>query len=181
MKKGIFIALAALALAVFAVPEAQGKHGRSLDLRLSGSNFITSSQPDGTPTPLGQVSTSLQSGIAKGSGSPIFSAQTVIEAPGQDERCGELPGAGLSTTSVLTYDDGSILSITTDDEKSFYCFEPTSFDPDTGLPIAGIFTVEFEGTVTGGTGRFEGATGTWVGSAEAESSRVTAHLEIDLD
>ncbi|MDH3622857.1 MAG: hypothetical protein OES69_16765 [Myxococcales bacterium] len=176
MKKGIFVAIAALALAVFVVPAAQGKHGRSLDLRLSGSNFITSSQPDGTPTPLGQVSTSLQSGIAKGSGSPIFSAQTVIEAPGADPRCGGLPGAGLSTTSVLTYNDGSILSLTTDDEKSFYCFEQTSADP-----VAGIFIVEFEGTVTGGTGRFEGATGTWVGSAEAQSSRVTADLEIDLD
>ena len=87
-----------------------------------------------------------------------------------------MPGAGLSTTSVLTYNDGSILSLTTDDEKSFYCFEQTSADP-----IAGIFFVEFEGTVTGGTGRFEDATGTWVGSAEAESSRVTADLEIDLD
>jgi hypothetical protein len=179
MKTGISIALAALALALFAVPDAYGKSGPDMSLRLSGSNFITSSQPDGTPSPLGAVSTSLQSGIAKGSGSPIFSSQTVIEAVGGDARCGGfLPGAGLSTTSVLTYNDGSILSLTTDDEKSFYCFEQTSADPD---PIAGIFFVEFEGTVTGGTGRFEGATGTWVGSAEAESSRVTADLEIDLD
>lgn len=178
MKTGISIALAALALALFAVPDAYGKSGSDMSLRLSGSNFITSSQPDGTPTPLGLVSTSLQSGIAKGSGSPIFSSQTVIEMAGGDARCGGLPGAGLSTTTVLTYNDGSILSLTTDDEKSFYCFEQTSADPD---PIAGIFFVEFEGTVTGGTGRFEGATGTWVGSAEAESSRVTADLEIDLD
>lgn len=175
MKTGISIALAALALALFAVPDAYGKSGRDMSLRLSGSNFITSSQPDGTPSPLGEVSTSLQSGIAKGSGSPIFSSQTVIEAAGGDARCVGLPGAGLSTTSVLTYNDGSILSLTTDDEKSFYCFEQTSDDP-----VAGIFIVEFEGTVTGGTGRFEGATGTWVGSAEAEGSRVTADLEIDL-
>ncbi len=176
MKTGISIALAALALALFAVPDAYGESGPDMSLRLSGSNFITSSQADGTPTPLGAVSTSLQSGIAKGSGSPIFSAQTIIEEVGQDERCGDLPGAGLSTTTVLTYNDGSILSLTTDDEKSFYCFEQTSADP-----IAGIFFVEFEGTITGGTRRFEGATGTWVGSAEAESSRVTADVEIDLD
>ena len=130
MKTGISIALAALALALFAVPDAYGKSGPDMSLRLSGSNFITSSQPDGTPSPLGAVSTSLQSGIAKGSGSPIFSSQTVIEAVGGDARCGGfLPGAGLSTTSVLTYNDGSILSLTTDDEKSFYCFEQTSADP----------------------------------------------------
>jgi len=185
MKKGILLAIAVLGLAVFMVPDAHAwwwwHHGPDISLELSGSNFITSSEPDGTPTPLGAVSTSLQSGIAKGkSGRPIFSAQTVIEEVGEDPRCGPLPGAGLSTTTVLTYKDGSILSVTTDDEKSFYCFEPTAFDPD-GLPTTGIFSVEFEGTVTGGTRRFEGATGTWVGSAVAEEARVTAHVEIDLD
>lgn len=185
MKKGIFLAMAVLGLAVFMVPDAHAwwwwHHGPDISLELSGSNFTTSSQDDGTPTPIGPVSTSLQSGIARGkSGRPIFSAQTVIEAGGVDARCGELPGAGLSTTAVLTYKDGSILSVTTDDEESFYCFEPTGFDPD-GLPITGIFSVEFEGTVTGGTGRFEGATGTWVGSAVAEDGRVTADIQIDLD
>jgi hypothetical protein len=175
MKKGIFVTVAALGLALFAVPDAHGNDGSDLNLRLAGSNFITSSQDDGTPTPLGAASTSLQSGIAKGkSGRAIFSAQTIIEEAGQDDRCGPLPGAGLSTTSVLTYNDGSILSLTTDDEKSFYCFEPTGVD-------TGIFSVEFEGIVTGGTGRFEGATGTWVGSAVAEGGRVTADLQIDLD
>jgi len=71
--------------------------------------------------------------------------------------------------------------VTTDDDLSFYCFQPTVVDPDTQAPITGIFSVDFEGTVTGGTRRFEGATGTWVGSAEAEGGRVTAHVEIDLD
>ena len=184
MKTGIVITAAALGLALFAVPDAQAwwwNRGPDLDLRVSGSNFITSST-DGRPTPLGAVSTSMQSGIAKGkSGRPIFSAQTIIEAGGADSRCGVLAGAGLSTTAVFTYKDGSILSVTTDDDLSFYCFQPTVVDPDTGAPIAGIFSVEFEGTVTGGTRRFEGATGTWVGSAEAEGGRVTAHVEIDLD
>jgi len=194
MKMGIFIIAAALALALFAVPDTPAQawwwwhRGPDISLELSGSNFTTSSQDSttgedyGTPSLLGAVSTSLQSGIAKGkSGRPIFSAQTVIEAAGADSRCGILPGAGLSTTAVFTYKDGSILSVTTDDDLSFYCFQPTVVDPDTGAPITGIFSVDFEGTVTGGTRRFEGATGTWVGSAEAEGSRVTAHVEIDLD
>jgi hypothetical protein len=200
MKTGITITIVALGLALFAAPDTPARawwwwhHGPDVSLELSGSNFTTSSQDSvageeedyGTPSLLGAVSTSLQSGIAKGkSGSPIFSAQTVIDAgvPGF-EGCGGLPGANLSTTSVFTYKDGSILSVTTDDEKSFYCFLPTVFDPPgdpMGTPIAGIFSVQFEGIVTGGTRRFEGATGTWVGSAEAEDGRVTAHVEIDLD
>jgi len=191
MKMGIFIIAAALALALFAVPDTPAQawwwwhRGPDISLELSGSNFITSSQADGTPSPLGVVSTSLQSGIGKGrSGRPIFSAQTVIDAPAVEDfrGCGKnLFGAGLSTTSVVTYKDGSILSLVTDNEESFYCFEPTDFDPNTMLPIAGIFFVEFEGTVSGGTGRFKGATGTWVGSAEAEGGRVTASVEIDLE
>jgi|GEM_PF-1759688 len=174
MRVGIYIAMAALGLAVFAVPDAHGwwHRGPEIRLRLSGSNFITSSQDDGTPSPLGAVSTSLQSGIAKGkSGKSIFSAQTIIQQAGQDDRCGNLPGAGLSTTSVFTYDDGSILSVTTDPDISYYCYDPS----------VGLFSVEFGGTVTGGAGRFEGATGTWDGSAESVSARVMADLAIDLD
>ena len=171
MRLGIFIALTALALAVVAIPQAEGASGRTLDIRFSGSNFITSSTPDGRPTPLGAVSTSLQSGIAKGSGNAIFSSQTVIEEAGAfPEACGPLPGAPLSTTLILTYNDGSILSIATR-LGSYYCYEP----------VEGIFFVDFSGVVTGGTGRFEGATGSWSGSAEAQSARVTAEASIDLD
>ncbi|MDH3201955.1 MAG: hypothetical protein OEM15_13775 [Myxococcales bacterium] len=171
MKKGIFIAMAALGLALFAVPEAHGVDGQSLQLRFAGSNFITSSTDEGRPTPLGQVSTSLQNGIVKGGGSAVFSAQTIVEEAGQDDRCGSLPGAALSTTTVLTYNDGSILSLTTDDEVSFFCFDP----------ISGVFFVDFAGTVTGGVGRFEGASGSWQGTAQAQSSRVTADITVDLD
>ena len=169
MKKGIFIAVAALALAVFAVPEAQGKSGRTLDLQFSGSNFTTSSV-DGRPTPLGAVSTSLQSGVVKGSGGGIFSAQTVVEEAGQLAECGPLPGGELSTTIVITYNDGSILSLATS-SGSFFCFDP----------VDGVFSVNFVGTVTGGVGRFEGAGGTWEGTARAQGSRVTAESSVDLD
>ena len=169
MKTGIFIALAALALAVFAVPDALGKSGPDLDMRLAGSNFITSSGDDGRPTPLGQVSTSIQSGISKGSGSAIFTAQTIIEAAGADDRCSPLLGADLSTSTVLTYSDGSILSLVTG-PGSFYCTDGS------------VFLVDFAGTVAGGEGRFEGATGTWAGTAESlPTARVTAEVSVDLD
>lgn len=172
MKTGISIALAALALALFAVPDAYGKSGRDLDIRISGSSFITSSQDDGTPTPVTEAGTSLQSGIAKGSGSAIFSAQTVTEQPLPDARCpAELPvGNDLTTSVVLTYNDGSILSLTTTtDGTGSFCSDGV------------LFVAEFTGIVSGGEGRFEGATGTWEGTAQVDGTRVTGNLIVDLD
>lgn len=181
MKKGIFIAVAALALAVMAVPEAHGKNGRSLDLTLSGSIFVTSST-DGRPTPTDGLSaiTSLSNGIAKGSGSPVFTAQSVTEPlpespadypPACLAMDPPIAGAGLSATTVFTFADGSLLTITTDPEISFYCSDGVDF------------TVEFGGMVEGGTGRFEGASGSWEGTAVATggTGRLIAHTTVDLD
>lgn len=190
MKTGIFIIAAALAMALFAVPDTPAQawwwnRGPDLNLRISGSNFITSST-DGRPTPLGLVSTSMQSGIAKGkSGNSVFTAQTIVEMAGDlQELCGASPeqgifGAGLSTTTVFTYKDGSTLSLTTAlndaDEplRSYYCYDAST----------GNFSVEFEGSIAGGTGRFEGATGTWEGTADTIGGAgiVTAHVMVDLD
>lgn len=169
MKKGIFVALAALALAVFAVPEAQGKNGRSLDISLSGSLFVTSNTADGRPTMTdGRVLTALASGIGKGSGSPLFSMQVVNEQFGPDARCAPFGGADVSATIVLTYNDGSILSLETTD-NSFACSDGV------------LFVAEIAGTVTGGDGRFAGATGSFNGSGTTTANRLSAELAIDLD
>ncbi len=170
MKTGILVSLAALALTVFAVSEAQGKNGKLLKVRLFGSSFTTSSQDDGTPTPVTDAFTSYQSGIAKGSGSPLVSAQTVTEAAHADARCPvELPvGNDLTTSFVWTYKDGSILSGTSG-AGSFFCSDGV------------VFVGELLGIITGGDGRFEGATGTWVGTARIENSRLTAEFSVDLD
>jgi hypothetical protein len=72
---------------------------------------------------------------------------------------------------VFTYDDGSILSIAsaTDTLAGFYC-------------TAGAgFTAHVGGIVTGGEGRFEGATGTWEATGRALDSRTRAEVIIDLD
>ena len=168
MKNGIVIAMASLALGVFAVPDALAQSGRDLDMRLAGSNFITSSSV-GRPTELGEVSTSMQSGISQGSGSAIFTAQTISEEALPDGRCNGLAGADMSTTIVLTYNDGSILSLVTGSD-SFYCTDGY------------VFLIDFGGTVAGGEGRFEGATGTWEGTAENQpAARFTAEVNVDLD
>ena len=52
MKMGIYIALAALALAVFAIPEARGKSGADVDQRLSGGVFIIDVDEEGNTTSL---------------------------------------------------------------------------------------------------------------------------------
>jgi len=171
MKPGILIfVLAAMALAVISMRDSPAQ-AEDPNVRFAGSNFITSSQDDGTPTPAGEQSTSLQSGIAKGQfGKAVFSAQTIIEEALPDDRCPpELPvGNNLSTTIVMTYNDGSILSLETG-PGSFYCSDGV------------VFAVNFEGIVTGGEGRFEGTTGTWEGTARAQSSRVTAEAAINLN
>lgn len=173
MKSGIFIAAAVLGLALFAPPDAHGwwSHGPELNLSFSGSNFITSSDPDGSPTDLGQASTSMQSGLVRAKHMrAVFTAQTQIDAAMPDGRCPpQTPvGGDLSTTIVVTYYDGSILSIATG-PGSFYCSD------------GALFVVEFLGTITGGNGRFEGASGTWEGTASALDSRVEAKATLDLD
>jgi hypothetical protein len=180
MKRVIFIALAALTLAVFAVPEAQGNDGKTLSMSLSGSNFSTSDE-DGRPTLVdGRVLTAILSGIAKGSGNPLWSSQIVLEEIPQelsqippDCLAAGLAGGPVSFQGVVfTYDDGSILSIAsaTDTLAGFYC---------TSGP--GFFTVHVGGIVTGGDGRFEGATGTWEATGRAVDSRTIAEVIIDLD
>lgn len=175
MKSVVLIALAALAVAVFAIPEAQGTTGRTLDVSLAGSNFITSDE-DGAPTPLdGQPVIAIQSGIVKGSGGAIWTSNAVLEqVPANplefppDCLAQGLAGAPLTVSFVLTYNDGSILSLATS-AGTFFCTDGTDF------------SVDAVGIVTGGNGRFEGASGTFAGTAFSEPPRVTAELTIDLD
>ncbi len=169
MKPGIIALVVGFALVAFTVADAQGDNGRTLSVSLSGSSFITSSE-NGVPTPVTQGFTSMQSGLAKGSGNAVFTVQSITQEPLPDARCpAELPfGNAMTSTFVLTYDDGSILSGATT-AGSFFCSDGVTF------------VANLAGNVTGGEGRFEGATGTWESIAETVSARVTADVTIDLD
>ena len=178
MKTGIFIVVAVLAVAVFAVPDADAwwwHHRHDLHMEIFGGN-VTSSDTDGVPTALdGGPIIGIQSGKTKGSGSPSLFSTTALEAvdlsnlptPGCPAA---MPlGSSLSTTIVLTYHDGSLLSLTTGPD-SFFCSDGT------------LFTVDFVGSVAGGNRRFEGATGTWEGTAVTFSGgRFTGEISVDLD
>ncbi len=176
MKKGIFIAMAALGLALFAVPEAHGVDGQTLNMSISGGNHIASDM-DGVPTPVdGQALTALQVGIAKGSGNPsLFSTATLQEAPEDPSQwppdCpAQLPvGNDISVTIVFTYNDGSLLSVATE-AGSFYCTDGVNF------------TVNAVGTVAGGYGRFEGAAGTWEATVQTlPGALFTGEVSVDLN
>lgn len=178
MKPGIFIAVAAMAIALVSAPDVEAKGwgwgGHDLHLRVAGSNYIVSNLPNGTPTPPETTSTSIANGIAKGSGGGIFSAQNVAQGIDPenpfDPRCEGtlLPlGNDIATTVVITQPDGSILSLVT--AGSYYCTDGVTF------------VAEFGGNVLGGEGRYEGATGTWEGTAQVFQSRVTGTLDVDLD
>lgn len=169
MTKGILVALAALALAVFAVPDAQGMEGADLSMRLSGST-ITISTENGVPTPNTQAGVAYGGGITKGSGNPIFADRVTYGTAAPDGRCpAERPfGADLVTTLIFTYSDGSILELFAG-EGSFFCTDGVVFD------------AELQGTVVGGEGRFDGASGTWDGSAQVDGSRLTGDVEVDLN
>ena len=175
MKKGIFVALAALALAIVAVPDAHGDGERDLHMTVFGGNVV-SSDTDGIPTPIdGGAIHATQSGKTKGSGSPsLFSSAALaavdfnnLPAPGCPAA---MPlGSDIDATLVFIYDDGSLLSIATE-LGSFYCSDGTNF------------TVSFVGSVVGGNGRFEGATGSWVGTTQTfPGGRFIGEISVDLD
>jgi hypothetical protein len=175
MKTGILVTVAALGLALLAVPDAHGNGGADLHMKIFGGNVV-SSDTDGIATPIdGRAITAIQSGQTKGSGSPSLFASAALEAAD----FGNLPapgcpaampvGSGISSTFVFTYSDGSLLSLQTG-PGSFYCSDGVDF------------TVDFVGSVVGGNGRFEGATGTWEGTAVTfPGGRFTGEISVDLD
>ncbi len=181
MKKGIFVALAGLALTVFAVPDAHawwwGHHNRpDINLHVWGSN-LTVSDEGGIPTPTNTTPiTVYQSGKTRGSsGRPSLSGTLTVPAFDVDQvptECAGLPGGPLFQTVVLTYNDGSMLSLVAG-PGSYYCTDGT------------VFTFEAFGKVRAGAGRFEGATGTYEGSgrtfAPGDTGLFTADLIVDFE
>lgn len=171
-----FAVMAALTVAMVGVPGSAARaNDGSVDLRFYGANFVNSTV-DGRPSPLdGRVATARQSGIVKGRGRGIFASQAVLEEvpanpadfPADCLAMGQA-GSDIFVAIVVTYNDGSILTLVTTGPDSFFCTD------------GAVFTIEFEGIVTGGEGRFEGATGTWEGTAHAQNFRVTAAVEVDL-
>ena len=86
--------------------------------------------------------------------------------------CGDLPGGPLFQTLVLTYNDGSMLSLVAG-PGSYYCTD--------GM----IFTFEVFGEVRAGAGRFEGVKGTYEASGQTlppgGTGLFTADLIVDFD
>jgi hypothetical protein len=168
MKRGILVALAALALAVVAVPDADahGHAGPDLNQRVSGSSFTN--DPD--------ESTGHQTGwqnlIAKGQpGRAHIDTQFELGLFTPNLECpAEFPFGGdlISFDWVETFNDGSLLTGTA--TAGLVCAD--------GL---GGSTTVASGNVTGGTGRFEGASGTWEAEALVANNGLTGSVTADFD
>ena len=192
MKKGIFVALAALGLTVFAVPDAHAwwwhHRGPDINLHVWGSQFISSD--DGSfPTQIDKSLTLFATAKTRGSGRPLYTATTSIRGieewltgggaiPRECQHEGLL-GAPFSQTIVLTYNDGSLLSLISPSPdlggKSFYCL-----DPETGTNF-----VVGQGSVVGGRRAVRRRTGTYDFTGELllpiESGLFRGDLFVDFE
>jgi hypothetical protein len=172
MKPWIIItAMAALALTVFAIAEAQDDSGADLAIRLSGSNLVITTE-NRVPTPNTEAGVTMGLGIAKGSGSATFQVRVTFDAPQFSPSCQQdlgFPfGADITQTNlILTYNDGSILELFAD--SGSLCGDGT------------LFVANLQGTVAGGEGRFDGASGTWSAVVEQDSTRITGDIEVGLN
>jgi hypothetical protein len=165
MKTGIFIGVAALGFALFGVADAHSwwHSGPDINQRLSGSNFIVGFNED-----TGQF-TVLVSSIGKGpQGTAHHDVRNVVGPMGPDERCATPFGGDLSEVWVATFPDGSLLSGVTD-EGQFVCTDGT------------VSEAHLTGTLTGGTGRFEGVSGTWEAERYGNGALATSTLTAEFD
>ena len=185
MQRSIIL-LAALGLAALAgcndsgsgvgVSEAQAKGpGGSKTIRIFGESFFVPPLPLASPpTPTGPFA-SLQSGIGKGFGSATFTAQSLTTL-GADHECplfedSELTvPADITSIVVLTYPDGSQLTLagvaeacTNDDADRFE-----------------LLFLEEESSVELGSGRFEGASGSWGGPFTAVANQLRGEVVLNL-
>jgi hypothetical protein len=167
MTKIVSIAVGAVVFVLGTIASTSVDAQRAVRIEFTGSSHIVSTK-DGRPTPPLSVATSYQSGVAGGNGQGVFATQTVSEAPVMGYHGCPALGGALRSNIVVTYNDGSQLQLTSQ-EGSLFCTD--------GL----TFVAMFVGEVVGGTKRFEGATGTWTGSAKVVGSRLSAMAMVDLD
>jgi hypothetical protein len=165
MKTGIFIGVAALGFALFGVADAHSwwHSGPDINQRTSGSNFILEFNED-----TGVFTVQLSS-IGKGpQGTAHSDGRAVVGPLGPDGRCASGIGGPLSQVWVQTYRDGSLLSGVTD-EGQFAC------------QSGAVSETHVTGTLKGGTGRFEGVSGTWEAEGGGERALTTGTLTAEFD
>lgn len=168
MKKGILLVIAALGLAFFAVPDTPtqargGWHkGPDVNQRLAGSSLTVEVDEDGNT----QVMLNL---LAKGQpGSAHLDSVAVFGPVGPNESCPDELGADIiSQNAVETFSDGSLLTLMT--TAGFVCTAD-------GVVFRAVAT----GDITGGAGRFEGASGSFKAIVVTENGGLTGTLTADV-
>ncbi len=173
MKTGIFAVLAALALAVFAVPDAHAGRGHfrgpDVDQRVFGSSFVIGVD-DGNTTASVNLLAKGQPGTAQANGLIVFGPPLGMDLT----RCPEdFPFASdlISLDFVETYKDGSLLIGAADE------FQAVCSNGVTNL-------AKVVGSITRGTGRFEGVGGRWeleASSPAGPDAGTTGTFTVDFD
>jgi len=165
MKQAIFLSFAAFAVAALGVSDAQAwwHRGPDVDQRMSGSSLTIEVDDEGNT----QVMINL---LATGQpGGAHLDSIAVFGPVGLHGDCpGQLGADVISQNSVETFNDGSLLTYLT--TSGVVC------TPD-GVTFTGAVT----GTVTGGTGRFEDASGTFEASVVTKYGGMTGTITADLD
>lgn len=180
MKTGIFVALAALAFTVFAIPDAQAwwwhHPPQDLNQRITGHIFsVDVDEETGNSTSLLNAIAKGQPGKAQLTAVIVFKSDFVLPEE-SDRTCPPdfpLEADIISFEWGETYNDGSLLAgaVDPDDPAQVFCL-------DFGITLA---IANLTGMITGGTGRFEGASGTWKGTASSPTANTTAVGSIRAD
>lgn len=153
--KGIVLGMALVAFAGGVEAEAKDKH---LHADFTG---ITTNKDDfsftGTPAGYGTVAGNSTLGE--------YRAQLVFEVPPDNQTCTP-PGGGSGIETVFV-GEVVVLSFTEREEQLFLHLSPSVTSHACFDPTVGVFTGQTTFDVTGGTGRFTGATGTIIKTFKA--------------
>lgn len=165
MKAAIFLSFAALAVAVLGVSDAHAwwHRGPDVDQRIFGSSLTVDVDEEGNT----QVMLNL---IGKGQpGTAHLDSVAVFGPLGPHDGCpGQLGADVVSQNAVETFSDGSLLTLLT-----------TSGVVCTADGV--VFAADVIGEVTGGTRRFENASGRFEASVVTENGGLSGTITADLD
>ncbi len=167
MKSAILLSLAALAVAVLGVSDAEAwwNKGPELNQKIFGSSLTVEVDDEGNT----QVMLNL---IAKGQPGSAHLDSVAVYGPvlGPVDGCpdGTIGANVVSQNAVETFSDGSLLTFLTTD--GVLCTAD-------GV----VFTADVVGVITGGTRRFEDASGSFEASVETKNSGLSGTLTADFD
>lgn len=161
-------------ISVSGVAQAQAQGGpQNVSQQLFGHTLVINvDEETGNTTSRQTVLAKGQPGTAQGTATIVFKTDFVFNPEGDCPPGFPLESEVISFEWGEIYNDGSLLAGAADGGQVL-CL-------DLDLTLT---TTTLTGSITGGTGRFEGASGTWIveASSPSGSSTTTGSITVDLD